>query len=455
MKRRVDDLGAAGADPIGHDPVEPRLQPVRNSSHAASGKRILILGLNYAPEEVGIARYTSGMARGLARRGRHVSVVAGHPYYPQWRRYPGFGGGWKRSLEQGVEVVRCPHYVPRAPSGAKRLMHLASFALAALPAMLRAALAPRRRPDLVMCIAPALAGMPVAWLAARISAAPLWLHVQDFEVDAAFATGLIERRGIGGLLGPAALRAERRLLRAADRVSTIGPQMIERLVQKGVARERIAEVRNWADGSIAPDPSRGGSFREEWSLGTRKIALYSGTISNKQGINLLVEAAQRLEHRDDIAILICGEGAGREALERAAARCPNLVIKDLQPTERMRELLGLAHVHLLPQLAEAADLVLPSKLANMLASGRPVVATAHAGTGLHEELQGCGLCTPPGDGAALAGAIAELVDDPGRAAELGEQGRLRAAARWSEAEILDRLDVAVAQLLASRQSTPA
>jgi colanic acid biosynthesis glycosyl transferase WcaI len=306
-----------------------------------------------------------------------------------------------------------------------------------------------------MCIAPALVGVPIAWVASRLCGAPLWIHVQDFEIDAAFATRLIERRGIGRLLGAVAIRAERCLLRAADRVSTIGPQMIERLVRKGVARQTVFELRNWADNSVRPDPSRGASFREEWALGARKIALYSGTISNKQGMDVLVAAAHHLRHRDDIAILVCGEGAGRETLERAAARCPNLLIQNLQPTARMRELLGLAHVHLLPQLAEAADLVLPSKLANMLASGRPIVATASAGTGLHDELQECGLCTPPGDGAALARAIADLVDEPERATELGEQGRLRAAARWSGVDILDRLDASLAQLIADRRRAPA
>ncbi|HET8612497.1 MAG TPA: glycosyltransferase, partial [Sphingomonas sp.] len=106
--------------------------------------------------------------------------------------------------------------------------------------------------------------------------------------------------------------------------------------------------------------------------------------------------------------------------------------------ERLGELLGLADVHLLPQIVGAADLVLPSKLTNMLASGRPVVATAAPGTGLADEVEGCGIVTPPGDAAAFAAAIERLIDDPGERARLGRAARTRAEERWSRAGVLGR-----------------
>ncbi len=106
--------------------------------------RVLILGLNYAPEPIGIAAYTTGLAEHLARAGHRVSVIAGRPYYPQWRVYPGFEAlAWKRSVEHGVVLTRCPHYVPAVPTGARRILHHMSFAAAALPVIIapRAAVA--------------------------------------------------------------------------------------------------------------------------------------------------------------------------------------------------------------------------------------------------------------------------------------------------------------------------
>lgn len=401
--------------------------------------RILIVGLNYAPEPVGIGLYTQGLAEALAADGKCVSVICGQPYYPHWRRYPGFARGYRTTQENGVTVLRCPHYIPGQPSGIRRVVHLASFALAALPKALRTSLG-KDRPDTVIAVAPALLGAVTAWIAARLAGAKLWIHVQDFEAEAAIATGLIRSNGIARKL---ALAMERAVLGRAETISTISPQMVRRLIEKGIPADRTIELRNWADERFITDPNGAKKLREDWGLGPRTVALYSGNIARKQGIEVLVDTARLLQHRIDIAFVICGEGPNRTALEQRAAGLANVQIRDLQPVERMGALLAMADLHLLPQIAGAADLVLPSKLTNMLASGRPVVATTEPGTGLYAEVDGCGIATPPENAAALAKAIVELADDPKRRAQLGEVGARRAAKRWSKPAIIDRWTAAL------------
>ena len=403
--------------------------------------KILVVGLNYAPEPVGIGPYSTGAAEALAAAGHEVEVIAGKPYYPAWRPDPAFASPlYHRAVEAGVSVTRVPHYVPARQSGARRILHHMSFATAALPAVLRRAR--RFRPDLVIGIAPSLLAAPVARAAAWLAGAPLWLHVQDFEVEAAFATGLISDAGIGAR---AARAFENRQLRRADRVSSISPQMCARLLAKGVAPARIVELRNWAEiDSILP-LDRPSAFRTEWAIDRPHVALYSGNIANKQGIGIIIEAARLLAHRKDLLFVICGEGPNREPLAAAAAGLDNVRLEALQPASRLSELLGLATVHLLPQIVGAADLVLPSKLANMLASGRPVVATALAGTGIADEVVGCGIVTPPGDATALGAAIERLIDDPALGATLGRAARSRAEDRWSRTALVARFVAAVEQ----------
>ena len=396
---------------------------------------MLIVGINYAPEPVGIGPYTQGLAEALVAEGAKVEAIAAKPYYPQWRTADGYaGGGWRHADEAGVKLTRCPIYVPSNPSGLRRIVHLASFALSALPFALRAALRPRaERPQLVVAIAPALLSVVTAWLAARLAGAKLWIHVQDFEVEAALATGLMQDGNVPARL---ARWLEARLLRLGDRVSTISPQMCAKLVAKGIAPERVFEMRNWADARFAPDPAGAMALRREWGLGQHVVALYSGNIARKQGIEILVEAARLLQQRSDIAVVICGEGPNRAELERLASGLSNVQLHDLQPAARMGAMLTMADLHLLPQIAGAADLVLPSKLTNMLASGRPVVATTEPGTGLYGEVDGCGVITPPGDAAALAVAVAALADDPARRALLGAAAAQRAVERWSKPAII-------------------
>ncbi|MCC2975522.1 WcaI family glycosyltransferase [Sphingomonas sp. PL-96] len=395
--------------------------------------RILVLGLNHAPEPVGIGPYTAGMVAALAAAGHQVRLVTAKPYYPGWRVDPAAARPfYRREWEESVDVWRCPLYVPRTPSGARRIAHHLSFALAALAPMLVAAA--RFRPDLVLTIAPSLLSVPLARLAAWLAQARLWIHVQDFEVEAAFATGLLEG---AGCIARVARRFERASLGSAQQVSSISPQMCRRLEQKGVLPDCVTEFRNWADTDRVTPTAHASGYRSEWGLGNRHVALYSGNIGNKQGIEILVEVARRLAAREDIVFVVCGEGPHRAQLEARAAGLSNLQFRPLQPAEHMGALLALASVHLLPQCAGAADLVLPSKLGNMLASGRPIVATAAPGTGIAQEVAGCGLVTPPGDAAAMAAAIGSLIDDGQRAAALGAAGRQRAEACWSRSTILD------------------
>lgn len=402
--------------------------------------KLLILGLNYAPEPVGIGPYTAGLAEALTRRGHDITVVAGKPYYPQWRPYEGQPKGRTTTTENGVKITRVPHYIPANPSGARRLAHHASFAASAYGAAMEAA---KGKPDLVFTVAPSMMSVPVAARAARAAGAPLWVHIQDFEVEAAFATGLLKENSF---LGTIARKAERKLLQQADRISTISSQMCDRLAEMEViAPEHIYQLRNWSNAAFDFTTVDPGEYIRQWGLEGRKVALYSGNIANKQGIEILIEAAKLLRHRDDITFVICGEGPNRERLAELASGMGNVQLHALQPMERMGDFLSLAAVHLLPQIPGAADLVLPSKLTNMLASGRPVIATADPGTGLYDEVDGCGINTPPGDAAALASAIADLMDDPARMAELGQAATLRAAERWHQDAIIDRLEIALSE----------
>lgn len=405
--------------------------------------KLLVVGLNYAPEPVGIGPYTAGLAEAMARRGHQVEVIAGKPYYPQWRAYEGQPRGVTRTQENGVRVTRVPHYIPANPSGARRIAHHASFAARAFGPALAAA----RRADMVFTVAPSLLSIPVAARAAARAGVPLWLHIQDFEVEAALATGLLQP---GAAPARIASRLEQRMLAQAARVSAISPQMCARLAEKGVPSSRIYQLRNWASGDFGFDRADPSRYRRRWNLGDRTVALYSGNIANKQGIEIIVEAARLLAHRGDLAFVICGEGPNLPRLAKLAQGLDNVHLHGLQPAADMGDLLAMADIHVLPQIAGAADLVLPSKLTNMLASARPVVATADPGTGLYDEVDGCGLLTPPGDAAALAGAIDALAEDPVRRAAMGAAARARADERWRQDAIIDRFE-AEALALAGRR----
>ena len=398
--------------------------------------RLLILGINYAPEIISTGVYSTGMAEHLAAHGNDVSVITGQPYFPDWKIFDGWPNWrWKREQHNSVKIIHCPLYVPAKPTGARRIFHHASFACAALPVSLWQAL--KRRPDVVIVVAPSMLSAPVGWIAAKVAGAASWLHIQDFEVEAAFTTGLLDEASWVGRLAKA---FERWVLNRFDRISTISPQMLDKLRKKNLPETRLFELRNWANLSKVKPVDPPSPMRDTLSITTKHVLLYSGNLANKQGLEILPAVARQLAHRDDFTMVICGEGPMSNDLKKLAQDVKSIQFIPLQPIEKLSDLLGMADVHLLPQMAGVADLMLPSKLTNMLASGRPVIATAEPNTALAREIEGCGLITSPTDTAAMAAAIENLLNVPEKRYELGEAARDRALQNWNSDTILRRFE---------------
>lgn len=381
------------------------------------------------------------MTEWLASRGHQVRVITAPPYYPRWRIEAGHSG-WVYRCEEGdaVRVYRCPLWVPSRPSGLKRLVHLASFAISSLPVILWQGLT--WRPDIIWVVEPTVLNLPAVRLAGYLGKSTTWLHVQDFEVDAAFDLKIFPAgHWIRGLVHS----CERWLMRRFDYVSTISPPMMERLRTKGVETPQCVLFPNWVDTEAIYPVDGPSPMRKELGIpDDTVVALYSGNMGEKQGLEVLIKAAHCLVDCPRIQFLFCGDGAAQVLLMTQAATLPNVRFLPLQSPERLNHLLNLANIHLLPQRPDAADLVMPSKLTGMFASGRPVVATAHPNTYVATVVRGCGLVVSPGNAAALAKAVGYLAENPKQCREFGNAGRTFAMTHWQREKILEQFEKALA-----------
>ena len=402
--------------------------------------KILLYGINYAPEPVGIGKYSGELAAWLASQGHQVRVITAPPYFPGWRVAGGHSNRYGLELFAGIRIRRCPLWVPRRPSGPTRLLHLASFALSSLGPLL----AQRAwRPDVVITVAPAFFCAPGALLLGRVCGRRMitWLHIQDFELDAAFELGLLK----GRLLRSLAEGWERRTLRSFDRVSSISAAMVQRFGDKGVDRSRSVLVPNWVDLKMIR-PQLGAArlenpYRRELTISADQLVLmYSGSMNKKQGLDLLVEIIHELADLPQLVWLLAGEGPTKADLVEATQGLSNVRHLSLQPMERLNDWLNAADIHLLPQRAEAADLVLPSKLLGILASGRPVVASSPEGSELAVLADQAGACVRPGDAGAFAAAIRDLVISPERRSDAGRRARLLAENHFGMEAVLSRFE---------------
>jgi colanic acid biosynthesis glycosyl transferase WcaI len=343
--------------------------------------KILVYGINYTPEITGIGKYTGEMAPFFAAAGHQVTVITAPPYYPNWEVAEAYRGkGWLTEELDGVTVHRVPLYLPTKLSGLKRILHEASFLLSSMrywvPAYFRSY-------DAIVCVSPPIHLVLPALIHKWLRGTPIVNHVQDLQVDVARDMKIITNQPLLRFLE----WLEKRLLLNVNKVSSISAGMIRKIQEKGVPAGNVIFFPNWVDSTNVFPHSREESLRAEWGFtDADKIILYSGNLGGKQGLGSIIEVAELLQDREEILFVIVGEGEMKAQLMAAttAAGLDNVQFKPLQPLNKLAACLASADVHLVLQRKAAANLVMPSKLTNILAVDGHAIVTAEPGTTLYD-----------------------------------------------------------------------
>ena len=381
--------------------------------------RVIVWGINYAPEFTGIAPHSVALCEFLSAQGHDVEMVTTFAYYPTWRkRDEDRGRLYRTDLVNGVPVHRCWHFVPERVSALKRIFHEGSFIVTSTLRALSL-----RRPDVFVAVSPPLLLGVAAWLVGKLKRAPFVFHVQDMQPDAAVGLGMLKAswftRALYGL--------EAFAYRHAARVSGITQGMLKAFRSKGVAESKLIYFPNAIDlGSNDAAPGRG-EFRQRHGLPANEfLAVYAGNLGVKQGLEILLETAALLRERP-IRFLICGDGAQREALAARAREMalPNFSMLPLQQGRDYRALLVDADVCFITQQAGAGSSFFPSKLLGLLAESKPVITVAAPECELALSLQegNFGVNVAPGRPGELATLLDALAKDPQRLADFGAAGR--------------------------------
>jgi colanic acid biosynthesis glycosyl transferase WcaI len=408
--------------------------------------RIVVWGINYAPEITGIAPHNVAVCEFLQRHGHDVEMVTTFAYYPAWRKRPEDRHKLFRTDEiNGVPAHRCWHFVPARVTAWKRIVHEAAFVLTSTMRVLSL-----KRPGVYVIVSPPLLLGMAAWFVGKLKGAPFVFHVQDLQPDAAVGLGMLK----AGLFTRVLYWLEAFAYEHAVRVSGISEEILDAFRRKGVPEDKLILFPNAValpERAEIPAPGR---FRTKHGFAPNELlAIYAGNLGIKQGLHLLLDAAELLRSDKDICIVIAGDGAAREMLEQDARErgLTNLSMLPLQFGSDYKELLVDADVSLITQQSGSGNAFFPSKLLITLAYSSPVVTVSDEGSALARVVaEGrFGRNILPGKAELLAGTLRDLIQDRQQLRDWGAAGRSYVE-RFEQRKVLEKFVAQLEQLCAAQ-----
>lgn len=401
--------------------------------------RILLLILQFPPDinPTGVLMYD--IARGLKAQGHDVSVLTAFPHYEKFLVWDKYRGKWhERANEDGLKIERVYVFANGNKQNMNyRLLSYLSFNAAAGVSNLLA----REQYDVILCPNGGFFTGITAYVSGLFKRTPFVYNVQDLYPETPVAQGQLTNKGaIAGLE-----RIERWMYRKAAHITVITPAFRTNLLkEKHVPPDKVSVIPNFVDTEFIRPLNKANAFSRAFNPENKFVVMYAGNFGYVYALDSVLDAAAQLRGVRDILFLLLGDGVARPTLEQRAQamQLDNVRFLDYQPREMLPQVRAAADVQLCPYRAGAAKYSMPSKLYEIMASGRPVLATAEPGSDIATLIAEteCGLCVDPQDGLLLSRSLLKLKSEPALRVWMGENGRRAAQERFSLAPVLAQYD---------------
>ena len=358
--------------------------------------------------------------------GHDVTVVTTFPNHPTGVIPPGYRGRLRLiENDHGVRIVRTFLYAAANKGVIQRGLCYISFALSSV----FQGYGPAGRPDVVIATSPQFLVTLSGWVLSRLKRTPLVTEIRDLWPDSIVAVGAFPAtsplvRGLGVL--------ERFIYRQSDLVISVTRSFVPLLRDRGA--RRVVFISNGADPATFVSPADRTAVRARFGLGERFVASFVGTLGMAHGLDTVLDAAEILRGRSDVLFWLVGEGARRAELQAEARRrgLDNVRFEGQVPRGDIPDVLAASDTALVLLRPDPLfETVLPSKMFEAMAAACPVILGVRGESRALLEESGGGVGIEPGNGAALARAVLELLADPESGRRRGALGRAYVTARLS------------------------
>ncbi len=377
------------------------------ANQAARPLRILFLSDNFPPETNAPATRLHEHAIRWIRAGHEVTVITCAPNFPEGRVFDGYDNRWRQvDTIDGIRVVRVKTYITANEGFVRRTLDYMSFMVTAFAVGLF-----EKRPDIIVSTSPQFFCAVAGWALSGVRRLPWVFELRDLWPASIVAVGAMEHSPIIRMLE----KLELFMYHRADAIVPVTESFRDDLVSRGIDPGKIHVVINGVDlERYAPRP-RDAALAKEFGLEGKFVVGYMGTHGMAHALDRVLDAAEMLRDREDVAFFFAGSGAMRDDIARQVVErgLDNVRMIPRQPKEAMPALWSLCNLALIPlRDTRVFSTVIPSKLFEAMGMGVPVLMSLPQGEATRiVEATGCGVCVPPEDARALADTVAELAAD--------------------------------------------
>lgn len=380
--------------------------------------KLVVLAPHFAPDIAPTGEVVTRVVEELARRGHTIEVVTALPWYRRHKVESDYSGRLYRYEDTPWGRITRIHPFPG--SDKRDLLRRAAgyIGFSALAAVMGG----KGRPvDGVLALSPPLTLATAGWAVAKRRKAAFVFNVQDVYPDIAVELGMVTNKRVVN----ASYRLEQWSYNAADAITVLSEDLKDNVVRKVARATEVRVIPNFVDTDLIRPRDRSNTYRREFGLEDKTVVMYAGNVGLSQGLGIVLDAAAALSYEDDLVFVINGGGADRENLESRARGLANVRFVDLQPADRLPEVLAAADIHLVTLKKGLARSSVPSKTYSILAAGRPLIASVDQGSEVANVIAraGAGIAVPPEDPEPFVKAIRRLLDSPSEARAMGEAGR--------------------------------
>lgn len=300
---------------------------------------------------------------GLLERGHHVDLIQKQyletpKYPPQIEKYLG-----KQLCVQNIRFEK------------KAKANLKARYIADLSYYQRACrLLKKKRPDKVFLQSNNTAFFAVFY-AKHILRRPLVYNEQDIFPENAYFTGILTEKS---LVYRVAHALQKYAYKNATALSTISDDMKSTIVTRyGIQEDKVQVIYNWGHEELKSHGEADNAFLQKYPKKPGEFrVVYAGNLGKMQNVELVLKAAKLMEDATCISFYIVGSGVNEEQLKTLAKglKLSNVTFVGMQPPEEAADLYAAADVNVIPLQRGLIYAALPSKTADCLIAGKPIIA---------------------------------------------------------------------------------